>query len=241
MQIFLTLICLWNTWNKKSSVFFPIFHDVFICVPWFSIAGWWSSLILFGIPGRPFFDIWISERPFVNVYEWIDGGCFTNHNFSIFTYTFTICFRIFGGSKAHCFLHFPCNVQWKYDVCHLKSTAFVGQPLGVVFYCNIWDAGTAKNMKHKACWTSKVFTDSFTTCKCTLQKGHVIWCHKCSWHSCSPHIGELVGFYPMMLDDKNMPIPISSYFAAHFVCIVFGLCGCPMLRRQQCVLSPRDL
>ena len=74
-----------------------------------------------------------------------------------------------------------------------------------VFYCNIWDAGTAKNMKHKACWTSKVFTDSFTTCQCTLQKGHVIWCHKCSWHSCSPHIGRLVGFYPMMLDDKTCP------------------------------------
>ena len=104
--------------TRKARVFFPIFHDVFICFPWFSIAGWWSSLILFGIPGRPFFDIWISERPFVNVYEWIDGGCFTNHNFSIFTYTFTICLGYLEGQKVIVFstFHVMCSGSMMYAI-----------------------------------------------------------------------------------------------------------------------------
>lgn len=36
----------------------------------------------------------------------------------------------------------------------------------------------------------------------------------------------------MMLDDKHMPILAHTYFAAHFVCILFGL-WCPLLRRQE--------
>ena len=129
--------------TRKARVFFPfsmmfsyVFHDFLL------LGGDHPSS--YSASQGDLFLTWISERPFVNVYEWIDGGCFTNHNFSIFTYTFTICFRIFGGSKGNCFLHFPCNVQWQYDVCHLKSTAFVGQPLGFCFL-----------LQYMGCWNSK--------------------------------------------------------------------------------------